>query len=110
MLNIEKIREYTGADDEFIAMLFKKFLDHLEEDLEELRSETTKKNWVNVRKKTHAMLSSARIFHLEEIVALSMKIEKKVDEVDFEELEGMVEKLIEYYEEFRLEVEGWLPK
>lgn len=108
MIDIEKIKEYTGADEAFIATLFKKFLSHLDEDLEVLRSESEAENWVNVRKKTHAMLSSANIFHLEDIVALSKEIEAKVDKGDFEDLNEMTSRLIESYKNLRVEIEAWL--
>ncbi|MBP9151404.1 MAG: Hpt domain-containing protein [Flavobacteriales bacterium] len=108
MINIEKIKEYTGADEEFIAMLFKKFLSHLDEDLEVLRSEAANENWVNVRKKTHAMLSSANIFHLEDIVALSKEIEAKVDDNDFDDLIDMTHELTTSYDNLRSEIETWL--
>lgn len=100
MIDIDKIREYTGADDEFIGALFTKFLDHLDEDLAELVSEAEKEQWQNVRKKTHAMLSSARIFHLEEIVQLSLEIEQKVDVEDFGGLMGKTSQLQKLYKDF----------
>lgn len=108
MINIEKIKEYTGADETFIASLFKKFLSHLDEDLEVLKSESDEGNWLNVRKKTHAMLSSANIFHLEEIVALSKEIETQVDSGEFANLNAMTSRLIEQYKNLRIEVEAWL--
>lgn len=107
MIDIEKIREYTGADDEFIAMLFNKFLAHLDEDLEELRAQAAVENWANVKKKTHAMLSSARIFHLEEIVTLSLEIEKCVDEMGFEGLHDKTNRLRDLYREFEVEAKAF---
>lgn len=108
MINLEKIKEYTGADDAFIATLFRKFLGHLDEDLHVLKTEADTKNWNHVRQKTHAMLSSARIFHLDEIIELSMQIEAKVDQNDLADLSEMTLHLIDSYKQLQIEVEAWL--
>ncbi len=108
MIDIQKIKEYTGADEEFIGTLFKKFLGHLDEDLKVLRLETGTANWGEVRKKVHGMLSSARIFFLEDIIDLSKEIEAKVERESYHGLPKMVDDLINLYEDFRKEAENWV--
>lgn len=103
MIDIEKVKEYTGADEEFISSLYRKFESHLDEDLKVLRIETGTANWGEVRKKVHAMLSSARIFFLNDIVELSMNIEAKVDAEEYNDLPKMVDDLINLYQAFQKE-------
>lgn len=110
MIDIEKIKEYTGADEAFIATLFTKFLGHLDDDLTELKTQTEKENWKALRERTHAMLSSARIFHLNAIITLSMQIEDMVDSNSVETIDSHAKRLIQLYEQLRAEMEQWLAK
>ena len=107
MIDIEKIRDYTGGDDEFILVLFDKFLARLNDDLNVLAKASEAKEWQDVRSKTHAMLSSARIFFLEEIVELSTKIEQDCEHQTTSDTPVSVKQLIELYKSARKEILTW---
>lgn len=108
MIDIEKIREYTGADDEFIATLFEKSLSSLDENLNEIRSHAEARDWPGLRKKVHMMLSSARIFFLDEIVELSKEIEAQIEEGNYEGLQAKTERLLQLYANYRKAANDWL--
>lgn len=108
MIDIEKIREYTGADDEFIATLFEKSLSSLDENLNEIRSHAEARDWPGLRKKVHMMLSSARIFFLGEIVELSKEIEAQIEEGNYEGLQAKTERLLQLYANYRKAANDWL--
>ena len=105
MIDLEKIRAYTGGDDAFILMLFDKFLSHLDTDLEALQKETAAQNWVGVSAKAHAMLSSARIFYLQEIIALSEKVETACHSGNTSETAQDIDKLVELYKKAKAEIQ-----
>jgi HPt (histidine-containing phosphotransfer) domain-containing protein len=107
MMDIEKIKEYTGGDEEFISTLFNKFLGRLDTDLDDLQAATNEQNWPAVRSKTHAMLSSARIFFLEEIVELSKKIESDCESSNAQEIPDSVRQLIVLYRRSGNEMRDW---
>lgn len=108
MIDIEKIREYTGADDEFIATLFEKSLSSLDENLNEIRSHAEAKDWLGLRKKVHMMLSSARIFFLDDIVELSKEMEAQIEEEDFEGLQEKTDELLDLYADYKKAANDWL--
>lgn len=110
MIDIAKIREYTGGDDDFIKLLFDKFLNRLNDDLEELESVTASKDLQAIRSKTHAMLSSARIFFLEDIVELSAKIEQDCENGRATDINQSVDKLTTLYKHARAEILEWKSK
>jgi len=97
MIDIEAIKEYTGADEAFIHSLFGKFLHHLDEDLEALDVAQKSGDLLEVRRKAHAMLSSAQIFHLEEIITLTKRIEADCEAGRSEHILQYVSTLISLY-------------
>lgn len=105
-INLEKIKEYTGADDIFTFMLFDKFLGHLEADITDLEQELNNENWLAVKAKVHAMLSSARIFFLEDIIDLSEVIEKNCQNGNTDEVPAQVKELISKYREIESEIKS----
>ncbi len=106
-MDIEKIKEYTGADNDFIIVLFDKFLGHLDSDLEELENASQTLSLNALRSKTHAMLSSARIFFLEDIIELSSKIENDCADKNKTDIKQDVSRLIELYKKARVDIENW---
>ncbi len=106
-MDIEKIKEYTGADNDFISVLFDKFLDHLDADLKELDNASQTLSLNSLRSKTHAMLSSARIFFLEDIIELSSKIENDCIDQNKTDIQEDVSRLIELYKKARVDIENW---
>lgn len=96
-IDLNKIREYTGADDSFTYMLFDRFLGHLEQDINELEQELEKEDWLAIKGKVHSMLSSARIFFLADIIALSKEIEVNCQNSNTEQVPEQVKELIDKY-------------
>lgn len=97
MIDIEAIKEYTGADDAFIRSLMGQFLSHLDADLEALDTAQKSGNLLEVRRKAHAMLSSAQIFHLAEIISLTQRIEADCEAGRSEHIAQNVTTLISLY-------------
>lgn len=108
MIDIAAIREYTGADDVFIRKIFTQFLSHLDEDLAALETALHSGSLSDVRKKAHAMLSSARIFHFSDIIRLTERIEADCEAGRAENISKDVSELIRMYREVRVEMEEWL--
>jgi HPt (histidine-containing phosphotransfer) domain-containing protein len=98
-LNIAAIRDYTGTDDAFIVKLFDKFLEHIRSDISKLKESTLKANWDDVKSSSHVMLSSARIFALEQHVILHEQIERNCINNTPENIPEMVGELAKLYEE-----------
>lgn len=98
-LNIKNIRDYTGADDAFISKLFDKFLDHIHTDISKLQKETEARNWNAVKSVSHAMLSSARIFSLDQLIPLHEKIETDCNNNSTENIPAMVAEVSILYNE-----------
>ena len=107
MIDIEKIKEYTGGDEAFISTLFDKFLNRLDDDLSVLQNATREKDWPSVRSKTHAMLSSARIFFLDDVIELSKTIESDCESLNTEKIPDAVSTLIELYRSSEAEMKAW---
>jgi len=110
MIDIAAIREYTGADDDFIRKIFGQFLSHLDEDLAALDTALQQGSLPDVRKKAHAMLSSARIFHFKEIISLTERIETDCEAGRAENIGKDVPELIRLCREVKVEVEEWVGK
>ncbi len=97
-LNIAEIRDYTGTDDEFIIKLFDKFLQHIPDDISKLRQVTEARNWDDVKRVSHALLSSARIFSLKKIITLHESIERNCINNTPAEVPDMVREITALYE------------
>lgn len=108
MIDIAAIREYTGADDAFIRQIFGQFLSHLDEDLAALDNALKARSLPDVRKKAHAMLSSARIFHFTDIIRLTERIEADCEAGIDTNIDRDVPELIRMYREVGREVEEWV--
>jgi HPt (histidine-containing phosphotransfer) domain-containing protein len=108
MIDIAAIREYTGADDAFIRQIFGQFLSHLDEDLAALDSALKARSLPDVRKKAHAMLSSARIFHFTDIISLTERIEADCEAGRSENIDRDVPELIRKYREVSVEMNAWM--
>jgi HPt (histidine-containing phosphotransfer) domain-containing protein len=105
-LNIQDIRDYTGADDVFIVKLFDKFLEHINNDIAKLKKETEAQNWNAVKAVSHQMLSSARIFSLKQMAVLHEQIEKDCINNTTDKVPEMVVEMVELYEEAILEIKA----
>ena len=98
-LNLQEIRDYTGADDEFIVKLFNKFLEHIDADIAKLEKASNEADWNAVKSSSHAMLSSARIFSLKEMITLHEQIEKDCINNTTARIPEMVEQISNLYRE-----------
>jgi len=74
-LNIDELKESLSCDNEFLAHLMEKFVNESGEDTHKLKMATDAKNWMQVRGIAHKMLSSTRIFNIDELSNLLEEIE-----------------------------------
>ena len=75
MINVTELKEFLGCDEEFIFQLMEKFIVETKEGLQNLKSYAKEENWHSVKLIAHKMLSSTRIFKMEEMSVLLEKIE-----------------------------------
>ena len=79
-----------------------KFIEEVTEITSTIKNASNNKDWGIVKTNAHKMLSSVRIFEMQEIIALLEKIEieaegrknQDVIEKDVEKLSGLIEKVI----------------
>lgn len=76
MIDIENLKQFLGSDEEFIAILMDKFLQEIPKEAEKLKAFTKKADWPGVRAVSHKMLSSTKIFNLEQLTSVLQQIEK----------------------------------
>src|ERR1051325_11209157 len=79
MMNMNEIREFLGNDEEFIARLMDKFVQESALDIEKLRGASGEGNWEMTRAVAHKMLSSTRIFGIDELNSTLEEIETIVN-------------------------------
>lgn len=91
MINVEQLKEFLGCDDEFLAHLMETFLKESGEGISRLKTATTTKNWPLVKATAHKMLSSTRIFNIDELSSVLEGIEKMAEkEIDIDQIPGKV--------------------
>lgn len=73
IIQTERLKEFLGCDDDFLIQLMKKFIEESGEGLAVLKSSCAEGNWPLAKSAAHKLLSSTRIFQLEE---LSDKLEQ----------------------------------
>lgn len=76
MMNTSQLKEFLGCDDEFLFSLMRTFLKESDEGIKRLVSGNEASDWPLVRATAHKMLSSTRIFQLEELSRALEIVEK----------------------------------
>jgi hypothetical protein len=101
-MNIKELKSYLNCDDAFLISLMQKFIDEVTEITTTIKTASNNKNWGIVKTNAHKMLSSVRIFEMQEIISLLEKLEieaegrknEDVIEKDVEKLLILTEKII----------------
>lgn len=76
MIDIETLKQFLGSDEGFIATLMDKFIQEMPREAETLKKLAREHDWQRVRASAHKMLSSTKIFNLEELTSILERIEK----------------------------------
>lgn len=82
MIDIENLKQFLGSDEEFIAMLMDKFIQEMPREAETLKKLVQERDWQRARSSAHKMLSSTKIFNLEELTSVLERIEKSEANAD----------------------------
>ena len=101
-MNIQELKNYLNCDDAFLISLMQKFIDEVIEITITIKTAANDKDWSTVKINAHKMLSSVRIFEMQEIIAVLEKLEieaegkKNADLIkkDIEKLSNLIEKVI----------------
>jgi len=101
-MNIQELKNYLNCDDAFLLSIMQKFIDEVIEITAIIKTATNNKDWVTVKINAHKMLSSVRIFEMQEIITVLEKLEieaeakKNADIIkkDVEKLSNLIEKVI----------------
>jgi hypothetical protein len=73
-MNIKELKDYLNCDNAFLISLMQKFIDEVLEMTATINAATNLKDWATVKANAHKMLSSVRIFEMQEIIAVLEKI------------------------------------
>ncbi|HKC68758.1 MAG TPA: Hpt domain-containing protein [Bacteroidia bacterium] len=101
-MNIKELKNYLNCDDAFLISLMEKFIDEVIEITSIIQTATANKDWETVKANAHKMLSSVRIFEMQEIILVLEKLEieaggQKNTEIikqDVEKLSKLINKVI----------------
>lgn len=79
MINVEQLKEFLGCDEKFLAQLMTKFIQESGEGIARLKTATETGNWPLAKASAHKMLSSTRIFDMNELSVQLEEIEEMAD-------------------------------
>lgn len=93
MIDIENLKQFLGSDEGFIAILMEKFIQEIPKEGASLKANALERDWNKVRASSHKMLSSTKIFNLDELTSVLQQIEKFSEtQTNLEEIPGLVSK------------------
>ncbi|MCB0409227.1 MAG: Hpt domain-containing protein [Flavobacteriales bacterium] len=75
MVNKDNIMNTLGCDEEFLKILFEKFISECSESMQLLNKAFENEEWLVMKGSSHKMLSSTRIFEMDELTHLLKEIE-----------------------------------
>jgi HPt (histidine-containing phosphotransfer) domain-containing protein len=78
-MNIKELKSYLNCDDAFLISLMQKFIDEVAEITTIIKTAASNEDWKTVKTQAHKMLSSVRIFEMQEIIAVLEKLEIDAD-------------------------------
>lgn len=94
MINKQKIMDVIGCDEDFLKELLDKFVSECTESNERLNNALKSQDWPSVKGSAHKMLSSTRIFEMDDLTSLLKKIEILAgEEKELEKIDPLVQKL-----------------
>jgi len=101
-MDILGLKEYLHCDDAFLKSINQKIVEEVKKIKKNIEKAATEENWQTVKLNAHKMLSSVKIFEMNELVSLLEKIEINANsknnipglKKDIENLYIQVEKVI----------------
>jgi HPt (histidine-containing phosphotransfer) domain-containing protein len=101
-MDIKELKNYLNCDDAFLISLMQKFIDEVTEITTTIKGATVNEDWIVVKSNAHKMLSSVRIFEMQEIIVVLENIEIEAEEKKnpdtikkgVEKLSTLIEKVI----------------
>lgn len=94
MINKENIMETLGCDEDFLTELFNKFISESTESLKLLNNALANKEWPLIKGSAHKMLSSTRIFEMDDLTVLLKEIEILAEKKEsYDKISSLVESL-----------------
>jgi CheY-like chemotaxis protein len=100
-IDIDRVLEMAGGDEEFVKELFRLFLKECPQRLEEIEKAIEEKNLSAIAKIAHVLKSSSGNLGINRIYNLCSEIEKLAKKGSLENLEDLYVSLREEYEKFR---------
>lgn len=96
-ININHIKTYLGCDDKFLGELIDKFLSEMMPAIAKISTATASGEWPVVRGTSHKLLSSTRIFGLDELSELLETMEKHAEKLsDLDKMPALTDTLRQY--------------
>ncbi len=106
MIDIENLKQFLGSDEGFIAVLMEKFIQEIPKEGKNLKTQAKERDWKRVRASSHKMLSSTKIFNLDELTSILQQIEKFSEtQTNLEEIPGLISKFELYCKKVLEEME-----
>ncbi|MCB9363824.1 MAG: Hpt domain-containing protein [Flavobacteriales bacterium] len=94
MIDKQKIKDMIGCDDKFLAELLEKFISESIESMDQINKSLAKQDWDSLKGSAHKMLSSTRIFEMDELTTLFKKIEiLATEQVNTKQIHPLVDEL-----------------
>lgn len=91
MINVNELKEFLGCDEKFLSHLMVKFIEESGDGVKRLKAAAEAGNWPVVKGVAHKMLSSTRIFSINELSDKLEEIEIMADAVkDTDQIPGKV--------------------
>jgi|SRR5690606_29897925 len=94
IIDIEGLRRLSGNDEAFVAEILKLYTDQASKDVKELETGRALEDWNTIRFVVHRMRSSAVPLGLKDLVVLLKKVEMKLKNEDFENVQSEIAEII----------------
>jgi HPt (histidine-containing phosphotransfer) domain-containing protein len=109
-VNINGLKESLNCDEVFLMHLMEKFMLESGEDTSRLKRASIESNWSQVRSIAHKMLSSTRIFNIDELSTLLEKIETTAEKNQVDQIPANVDTVEHLWKNVVLEIKQYLEK
>ncbi|MGZ3862216.1 MAG: Hpt domain-containing protein [Bacteroidia bacterium] len=76
-MNIAELKDYLNCDNNFLEGIIEKFIEESRAITAVITESSKAENWEAVRLNAHKMLSSVKIFEINELIGLLEKLEKE---------------------------------
>lgn len=106
-MNIAELKKYLNCDNDFLESIVKKFIEESRAITATINEAAAQEKWDIIRSNAHKMLSSVKIFEIQELIAVLDRLEKESGIADKrEELKSEIIKLNSLVEKSIQELEA----